>query len=71
MISWYHPLAQRFRGGQWWRSPMAAPLHFEVVRGLLGTDPPDVTLESTLPSPPQESIWHQLIRHRSPDLTLF
>ena len=48
-----------------------------VVRGLLGTDPPDLTLESASPSPPQRSIWHRfdidstLIRHRFPDLTLF
>ena len=30
-----------------------------VVRGLLGTDPPDLTLESASPSPPQRSIWHR------------
>ena len=30
-----------------------------VVRGLLGTGPPDPTLESTSPSPPQGSIWHR------------
>ena len=49
-----------------------------VVRGLLGTDPPpDLTLESASPSPPQGSIWHRFnidstsIQHRFPDLTLF
>ena len=48
-----------------------------LVRGLLGTGPPDPTLESASPSPPQGSIWHRfnidstLIRHRFPDLTLF
>ena len=47
------------------------------MRGLLGKDPPDPTLESASPSPPQGSIWHRfnidstLIRHRFPDLTLF
>ena len=41
------------------------------VRGLLGTGPPDPTLESTSPSLPQGSIWHRfnidstLIRHRN------
>ena len=29
------------------------------MRGLLGTDPPDLTLESGSPSPPQGSIWHR------------
>ena len=29
------------------------------VRGLLGTGPPDPTLESASPSPPQRSIWHR------------
>ena len=33
---------------------------FPVVRGLLGTDPPDPTLESASPSPPQGSIAHQI-----------
>ena len=44
---------------------------FIFVRGLLGTGPPDPTLESASPSPPpQRSIWHQfnidstLIQHR-------
>ena len=47
------------------------------MRGLLGTDPPDPTLESASPSPPQGSIWHRFsidstsIQHRFPDLTLF
>ena len=42
-----------------------------IVRGLLGTGPPDPTLESASPSPPQGSIWHRfnidstLIRHRN------
>ena len=44
-----------------------------IVRGLLGTGPPDPTLESASPSPPQAqgSTWHQfnidstLIRHRN------
>ena len=46
------------------------------VRGLLGTDPLELTLESASPSPAQGSIWHQfdidltLIRHRFPDFTL-
>ena len=31
----------------------------KFVRGLLGTDPPDPTLESASPSPPQGSIWHR------------
>ena len=31
----------------------------KVVRGLLGTGPPDPTLESASPSPPQGSIWHR------------
>ena len=45
--------------------------------GLSGTGPPDPTLKSASPSPPQGSIWRRfnidstLIRHRSPDLTLF
>ena len=53
----------------------------KVVRGLLGTappPPPDPTLESASPSPPQGSIWHRFnidltsIRHRFDiDLTLF
>ena len=30
-----------------------------IVRGLLGTAPPDPTLESASPSPPQGSIWHR------------
>ena len=30
-----------------------------LVRGLLGTDSPDPTLESASPSPPQGSIWHR------------
>ena len=30
------------------------------VRGLLGSDPADLTLESATPSPRQRSIWHQL-----------
>ena len=30
-----------------------------VVRGFLGTDPPDPTLESASPSPPQGSSWHR------------
>ena len=30
-----------------------------IVRGLLGTDPPDLTLESASPSPPQGSIRHR------------
>ena len=34
----------------WWDS---------IVRGLLGTGPPDPTLESASPSPPQGSIWHR------------
>ena len=29
------------------------------MRGLLGTGPPDPTLESASLSPPKESIWHQ------------
>ena len=29
------------------------------MRGLLGTDSPDLTLESASPSPPQGSIWHR------------
>ena len=29
------------------------------TRGLLGTGPPDPTLESVSPSPPQGSIWHR------------
>ena len=29
------------------------------VRGLLGTGPPDPTLESASPSPAQGSIWHR------------
>ena len=47
-----------------------------LVRGLLGTGPPDATLESASPSPPQGPISHQLnidstlIRHQFPDLTL-
>ena len=47
-----------------------------LVRGLLGTAPPDPTLESASPSPRQGSIWHRfnidstLIRHRFPDSTL-
>ena len=55
-------------------------LESRVVKGLLGTDPPQPTLESASPSP-QGSIWHRfninqelisvLIRHRFPDLTLF
>ena len=42
-----------------------------IVRGLLGTGPPEPTLESASPSPPQGSIWHRfdidsiLIRHRN------
>ena len=42
-----------------------------LVRCLLGTGPPDPTLESASPSPPQGSIWHRfdidstLIRHRN------
>ena len=42
-----------------------------VVRGLLGTGPPDPTLKSASPSPPQGSIWHRFnidstfIRHRN------
>ena len=45
------------------------------VRGLLGTDPPDLTLESASPSPPPGSIWYRfnidstLTRPRSPHLT--
>ena len=31
----------------------------QAERGLLGTSPPDPTLESTSPSPPQGSIWHR------------
>ena len=48
-----------------------------LVRGLLGTGPPDPTLKSASPSLPQSSIWHRfnidstLIRHRFRDLTLF
>ena len=30
-----------------------------IVRGLFCTDPPDPTLESASPSPPQGSIWHR------------
>ena len=30
-----------------------------LVRGLLGTDPTDLTLESAPPSPPRGSIWHR------------
>ena len=30
-----------------------------VVRGLLGTGPPDPILESDSPSPPRGSIWHR------------
>ena len=30
-----------------------------LVRGLLGTDPPNPTLESASPSPPQGSISHR------------
>ena len=54
-----------------------ASIGASVVRGLLGTGPPDPTLESASPSPPQGSIWHRfnidstLIRYRCPDLTLF
>ena len=33
------------------------------VRGLLGTDPPDPTLESASPSHPQGSIWHRFSIH--------
>ena len=46
------------------------------MRGLLGTGPPDPTLESASPSPSQGSIWHRididstLIRHRFPVLIL-
>ena len=29
------------------------------MRGLLGTGPPEPTLESASPSPPQGSIWHR------------
>ena len=29
------------------------------MRGLLGTDPLDLTLESASPSPPQGQIWHR------------
>ena len=36
------------------RGPMSV-----LVRGLLGTDPADLTLESALPSLPQGSIWHR------------
>ena len=49
---------------------------FRIVRGLLGTAPPDPTLESASLSPPQGSIWHRFNiestskRHRFPDLTL-
>ena len=48
----------------------------KFVRGLLGTSPPDSTLESASPSPTQGSIWHRfnidltLMRHRFPDLIL-
>ena len=43
------------------------------MRGLLGTGPPDPTLESTSPSllRVQFGIDSTLIRHRLPDLTLF
>ena len=34
-------------------------VHCIVVRGFLGTDPPDLTLESASPSP-ERSIWHRL-----------
>ena len=37
-----------------WRS-----LGLRFVRGLLGTGPPDPTLESTSPSPSEGSIWHR------------
>ena len=30
-----------------------------IVRGFLGADPLDLTLESASPSPPQGSIWHR------------
>ena len=56
-------------------------LRARVVTGLIGTDPPDLTLESASPAPPWGAIWHRfnidstsiswLIRHRFPDLTLF
>ena len=36
--------------------PLETP---ELVRGLLGTGPPDPTLEFASPSPPQGSIWHR------------
>ena len=35
-----------------------SPCH-SFVRGLLGTGPPDPSLESASPSPPQGSIWHR------------
>ena len=48
-----------------------------ICEGFIRHKPPDPTLESTSPSPPQGSIWHRFnidstsIRHRFPDLTLF
>ena len=55
----------------WRRVFLPGSTNSNVVRGLWGTDPPDPTLESTSPSPPQGSIWHRcnidstLIRHRN------
>ena len=43
---------QRFRTGP--------PPASNIVRGLLGTDPPDLTLESDSLSPLQGSIWHRI-----------
>ena len=57
---------QRFQKGVGKRG-----LATSIVRCLLGTGPPDPTLNSASPSPAQGSIWHQfdidltLIRHRN------
>ena len=37
----------------------SAHVYTRFVRGLLGTGPPDPTLESASLSPPQGSIWHR------------
>ena len=42
----------------WFGLPGRVP-RISFVRGLLGKDPPDPTLESASPSHPQGSIWHR------------
>ena len=41
------------------KSVAAVKTSCHVVRGLLGTGPPDPTLESPSPSPFEGSIWHR------------